>query len=147
MMRLAAAVLACVVIAAPVSAKGFASVTTRDGGRMVRWYAATFDLKPVTTVRPTDMNATLTVLQGEIGTVEVLARADAAPLGMPASQRVGIFKAGFAVDSLDPWVARWANMDVTIIAGPSLDAATNLRIVVIRDPDGNLLQIVAPGAN
>ena len=147
-MRHALAALACLaaLAATPVAAKGFASLTTRDGGRMVRWYAATFDLKPVSTVRPEDINATITVLQGEVGTVEILARADASPLGIPASQRVGIFKAGFEVDRLEPWLQRWASMDVTIVAGPNLDAQTGMRTVVIRDPDGNMIQLFAPGA-
>ena len=113
-----AGALAMVARAQPAQAKGFLGLSTRNPGPMIAWYRNTFDLRIVRTIRPDGANLTVTILDGPLVTVEILARADLAPSdGMP-ERHVGIFKAGFEVDDLTPLLARWTATGVNIVAGP-----------------------------
>jgi catechol 2,3-dioxygenase-like lactoylglutathione lyase family enzyme len=141
---LIAAAVACVAFAQPVEAKGFISITTRDGGRLIAWYSRNFDLRPVRTIRPDGQNLTLTILDGPLATIEILSRPDARPADGQPQSRIGIFEGGFMVEDLAPWLTRWQNSGVTIAAGPFVDDQPPMRSVILADPDGNLIHITAP---
>jgi catechol 2,3-dioxygenase-like lactoylglutathione lyase family enzyme len=128
----------------PAQAKGFLALTTRDAGRLIAWYKTHFDLKLIRTVRPPNANLTIAILDGPVATVEILARSDARPADPQPERRVGFFKAGFQVDKLDPWVARWRAAGLIFAAGPFDDDQPPLRSVILSDPDGNLVHITAP---
>ena len=143
MRRLAAlGAVALAMLAQPAEAKGYVALTTRNAGPLIAWYRATFGLAPVRTVHPQGENLTLTVLDGPLATVEILSRPDAQPAG-PASRRIGIFKTGFAVDDLAPWLTRWQAAHMMFAAGPFDDDATGQRSVILADPDGNLIHVTA----
>ena len=145
MIRLAlAGALAAIALVQPAEAKGFLSLTTRDAGRMIAWYRTNFDLRVMRTVRPDGMNLTVTILDGPLATVEILARPDARPADPQPQSRIGFFKAGFAVDDLDPWLARWQAAGVVFANPPFDDDQPPLREVILADPDGNRIQIIAP---
>jgi catechol-2,3-dioxygenase len=132
--------LAAAAFVQPADAKGFVALSTRNAGPLIAWYKSTFDLRPVQTIRPDNANLTVTILDGPLVTVEILARSDMAPV-MDATRHVGIFKAGFEVDDLTPWLARWRAAGVQIEAGPFDSDQPRQRAVILRDPDGNLIQI------
>jgi catechol-2,3-dioxygenase len=141
---LIAAAVAAIAFVQPAEAKGFLALTTRDGGKLIAWYRTTFDLRPVRTIRPDGQNLTITILDGPLATVEILSRPDARPPEQQPQSRIGIFKAGFMVDDLAPWLARWQGSGVTIVAGPFDDDQPPMRAVILADPDGNLIHITAP---
>jgi hypothetical protein len=145
MIRLAlAGALAAVSLVTPAQAKGFLGLATRNPGPMIAWYRSTFDLRIVRTVRPDGANLTVTILDGPLVTVEILARPDLVPSdGMP-ERHVGVFKAGFEIGDLTPWLARWRAANVDIAAGPFDEMQPPQRSVILRDPDRNLIHLVQP---
>ena len=141
---LLAGALAAVALVQPAQAKGYLAFATRNPGPMIAWYRSTFDLRIIRTIRPDNANLTVTILDGPLATVEILARLDLVPSdGMP-ERHVGLFKAGFEVADLTPWIARWKAANVDIAAGPFDEAQPPQRSVILRDPDRNLIHIVAP---
>jgi catechol 2,3-dioxygenase-like lactoylglutathione lyase family enzyme len=141
---LIAGIVASAALVQPVEAKGFIALTTRDAGRLIAWYRANLDLKVVRTIRPQGANLTIAILDGPLATVEIIARSDARPADPQPERRVGIFKAGFTVDDLTPWIARWRAAGLVFAAGPFDDDQPPLRSVILADPDGNLIHIAAP---
>ncbi len=141
---LLAGALAMVTLVQPAQAKGYLALSTRNPGPMIAWYRNTFDLRIVRTIRPESANLTVTILDGPLVTVELLARADLVPSdGMP-ERHVGIFKAGFEIADLTPWLARWRATNVDIAYGPFDEAQPPQRSVILRDPDRNLIHLVQP---
>ena len=57
------------------------------------------------------------------------------------SKLTGLFKIGFSVDEFDLFVSRMREMDVNIHGDVVLDPNTQKRMVIIKDPDGNRIQI------
>jgi len=145
MIRFAVAgALAMVAMAQPAEAKGYIALSTRNPGPMVAWYRNAFDLRIVRTVRPEGANLTVTILDGPLATVEIMARPDLIPAdGMP-ERHVGIYKTGFAVDNLSPWLARWQSAGIDVVYGPADDTQPAQRSVILRDPDRNLIHLVQP---
>jgi catechol 2,3-dioxygenase-like lactoylglutathione lyase family enzyme len=141
---LAAGAIALVALAQPAEAKGFIALTTRDGGRLIAWYRANLDLKVVRTIRPQNANLTITILDGPLATVEILARPDARPADPQPERRIGVFKTGFEVDDLTPWIARWRAAGLQFVAGPFDEEQPPQRSVILADPDGNMIHIIAP---
>lgn len=145
MIRLAlAGALAAAALIQPAEAKGFLGLSTRNPGPMIAWYRNTFDLKVMRTVRPENANLTVTILDGPLVTVEILARPDLVPSDEMPERHVGIFKAGFEIDDLTPWLARWRSSSVDIAYGPFDELQPPQRSVILRDPDRNLIHLVQP---
>jgi len=140
---LALGAAAAALLVQPAEAKGNIAVTTRNAGPLVAWYRATFGLSPVRTIHPEGENLTVTMLDGALATVEILSRPDAQQAGS-AMRRIGIYKAGFMVDDLDPWIAKWRAANLMFAGGPFDDEMTGLRSVILADPDGNLIHVTAP---
>lgn len=143
----AAAALASIALIQPAEAKGFIALTTRDAGKLIAWYRTNLDLRIVRTIRPDNANLTITILDGPLATVEIIARSDARPADPQPERRVGLFKTGFMVDDLTPWIARWRAAGLTFAAGPFDDDQPPMRSVILADPDGNLIHITAPLPN
>lgn len=139
-----AGALAAAALVQPAEAKGFLGLSTRNPGPMIAWYRNTFDLRIVRTIRPDNANLTVTILDGLLVTVEILARADLIPSDGAPERRVGIFKAGFEVTDLTPWLAKWRSTGVDIAYGPFDEAQPPQRSVILRDPDRNLIHLVQP---
>ena len=135
--------LAAAALVQPAQAKGFIALSTRSAGPLIAWYKSAFDLTVAGTIRPDNANLTVTILDGPLLTVEILARGDMAP-GQDATRHVGIFKSGFQVDDLAPWIARWKAAGVEFAAGPFDSDQPRQRAVILRDPDGNLVHIIQP---
>ena len=57
---------------------------------------------------------------------------------------LGYVHAAFMVDSVDEWVARFRENDVTISFGPCDLPHLGMRVCLFLDPDGNTLEICEP---
>ena len=143
-MKLWIAFIAACLAVAPASAKGFIAIVTHDAAPLVQFYRDAFDTKLVRTVRPKDRDVIVSILDGPLATIEIVERADAKIIEGRANTRVGFAKAGFQVDRIEPWLARWRAMGARIIIEPFDDPAPPMRSVVLIDPDGNALHIMAP---
>ena len=124
-------------------AKGFFALVTRDSKPLIDWYAAALDTRLVRTVKPPGRGITVYVLDSPDVTIEIQERSDAVILSGRPNGRVGIMKAGFAVEQLEPWLVRWRAMNAKIIAGPFDDPAPATRSAVLLDPDGNSIHITS----
>jgi Glyoxalase/Bleomycin resistance protein/Dioxygenase superfamily len=127
-----------------VSAKGFVALVSRDPEPLLKWYAEALDTQLVRSVKPDGRDFMVYVLDGPNLTVEIQYKLDAIQHPERANRRQGIMKAGFSVAALEPWLTRWADMKATIIAGRFDDQVPPMRSVVLLDPDGNSIYVLAP---
>ncbi|HZV83863.1 MAG TPA: VOC family protein [Brevundimonas sp.] len=125
-------------LAGPVlaQARTFIAVEVTDIAAAETWYSRTFDAAVASSFsRPAFEQR---ILRGEDVIVELVQRVPARPLTGEGSE---IMKAGFVVDDLDDRVERWTAQGVTFLGRRIHDDALDLDVVMITDPDGNMIQI------
>jgi len=113
---------------------------------MSQWYAARFGLR-VTLDPPRANGAKVIVLEGDGLIVELVQHDSANPrrvLAPSANDAVmihGIMKAGLVVDDFDKTIASLRAAKVPFAFGPYPAHAGQRANVILRDPEGNLIQI------
>lgn len=123
----------------------FFALSVPDLERSVRWYSETLGLTVIMRAPPHE-GSTAVVLQGGGLTVELIHRADAAPLATVAPDRRrnylvhGIFKVGVFVDDWDALITRLRARNVEIALGPFPARDGQPANLLIRDNDGNYIQ-------
>lgn len=120
---------------------GFWALSVADVTSMSQWYADKFGMH-VTLDAPRTNGAKATVLEGDGLIVELIQHDAAKP--RPTADAVllhGLMKAGIIVEDFDRTVASLRAANVTFAFGP-FPARTGQRAnAIIRDPEGNLIQI------
>ena len=124
----------------------FFALSVADAAASARWYSEVLGLDVVMEI-PKGETPGVKVLEGGGLLVELIERDDAAPLASvapgrsDAQQVYGIVKAGFVVDDFDATVERLRSRGVEILYGPFPAQADQRANLLVRDVDGNLLQI------
>jgi catechol-2,3-dioxygenase len=120
--------------------QAFFAVQVRDDSAAAQWYAQAFGLAELRHMARADRGYSIRILRRG-GLIVELIRVDSAARGLDV--RLGLFKAGFYVDDIDAayaWLrVRGAEMDRRIVT----DEALHARTFVMRDPEGNRLQLFA----
>jgi catechol 2,3-dioxygenase-like lactoylglutathione lyase family enzyme len=122
----------------------FVALSVPDAGATARWYREAFGLKVLDEFKP-EVGDHVIILTSDHLLVEVLQLRNARSPGVDAIRDPhlthGIFKVGFHVDDLDAAVARLKAMKAEFETGIVDDAKHGLRFALLRDPDGNYLQL------
>ena len=133
--------------ATAVSGRGaFWALSVADAKSMAQWYADKFGLH-VTLDPPKTNGAKAIVLEGDGLIVELVQHDSAKPRRVvaPAANDAvlihGIMKAGFIVDDFDKTVASLRAASVPFAFGPYPARAGQRANVIVRDPEGNLIQL------
>ena len=129
------------------SARGaFVGISVSDIEASVRWYTEKLGLTVV--MRPPKIEkSTAVILEGGNVIVELMHHDDAVPLGTAAPSITrnylvtGIFKAGIIVDDFDKAIAELRARGVPIAIGPFPATAEQRANAIIRDNEGNYLQL------
>ena len=133
--------------ATAVSGRGaFWALSVADVKSMSQWYADKFGLH-VTLDPPKSGGAKAIVLEGDGLIVELIQHENAKPrrvIAPAASDAVlihGIMKAGIVVDDFDKTIASFRAANVPIAYGPYPARPGQRANAIIRDPEGNLIQL------
>ena len=125
----------------------FIGVSVADLDASVRWYTQKLGLTVV--MRPPKIEkSTAVVLEGAGLIVELMHHDDAVALktAAPAIARNylvhGIFKAGIIVDDFDKAIAELRARNVPIAIGPFAATAEQRANAIIRDNEGNYIQVI-----
>ena len=124
----------------------FWALSVADVKSMSQWYADKFGLH-VTLDPPKANGAKVVVLEGDGLTVELIQHDNAKPrrtLAPTATDPVllhGIAKAGVVIDDFDKTVASLRAASVPFAFGPFPARSGQRANAIIRDPEGNLIQI------
>lgn len=124
----------------------FIGISVGDLDASVQWYAEKLGLSVI--LRPPKIDkSTAVILQGGGLTVELMHHDDAVALATAAPSITrnfmvhGIFKAGIIVDDFDQAMATLRERGVTIAIGPFPAHGGQPANAIIRDNEGNFLQI------
>lgn len=124
----------------------FLAISVPDLRASANWYSENLGLSVVKQATSPDRKATVTILQGNGLSVELVWFADAVSLStiapeMKGTHQVhGIFKAGIFVDDLDSILDHLKSRDVIMAFEPFFDASMQCRMFAVRDNNGNILQ-------
>jgi catechol 2,3-dioxygenase-like lactoylglutathione lyase family enzyme len=128
----------------PASAQ-FVALSVPDAPASARWYSEAFGLRVLGEIKPPDGAAHVILLKSETLLMEILQLRDARSPGEEGIQKPqlthGIFKVGFHVPDLDAAVARLKTLEARFETGIVEDRRHRLRFVLLRDPDGNFVQL------
>ena len=136
--------------APPIAAAGaFFALLVPDARASARWYSEKLGLNMVMDV-PTKDGISVIVLEGSGLIVELLQNEKAVPLSkvVPAESHVvlqGMTKAGVIVTDFDKTLAALKERGVPIAYGPYPAKDGQRANVIIKDPDGNLIQLFGQG--
>ena len=125
----------------------FLAISVSDIDATLRWYRRAFPALTEHRLPMPDSIGRGALLESPELRVEILAMRAAAPPARPRDETYlthGIFKAGFSVPALAPYLDRFAQQGVRVTAGPFVDSTTGTRSVVIADNEGNLLHLFEP---
>jgi catechol 2,3-dioxygenase-like lactoylglutathione lyase family enzyme len=156
------AMAACLVLASagfaraadtPIEPSGrqFFALSVADARASADWYRRAFGVAQVHEIKPEDGAAHIIILGTDQLLIEIMQLRDAKSPGAAVIEARhlthGIVKVGLYVTDLDAAVkhlrAMGAKFDTQVIEDRKLD----MRFVLVRDPDGNLVQLFSrPGA-
>ena len=123
----------------------FIAISVPDAPASARWYREAFGLNVLDEIKPPDGAAHVIILASESLLVEILQLRAAKSPGEQAVKQPelthGVFKVGFHVTDLDAAVARLRAMKVAFDTDIIDDTQHGLRFVLLRDPDGNYIQL------
>lgn len=124
------------------AAPQFFAISTPDAETSARWYREAFGLALLDVVRPPGDNGFAMILRSDRLLLEIVQAKGSSP-PPPANRHLtqGIFKVGFHVADLDAAVARLRAMKAVFDTGVIDDTKHDFRFVLVRDPDGNMLQL------
>ena len=124
----------------------FLALSVRDLPTTVKWYTEKLGLRQVMTIPRMDKIAGGAALEGDGILVELIQREDAKARTGGAELTHGIFKAGIIVTDFDRAVAAIRARGIEIFMGPYPARSSQRANVIIKDNEGNILQILGPYA-
>ncbi len=116
----------------------FFAVQVRDDSAAADWYRRAFGLAEVRHSEAADGRYSIRLLKRGGLTVELIRFGAAVEAADP---RLGLFKSGFHVDDIDAAYAWLAELGTKLDQRISSDEVLGSRTFVLRDPEGNRLQI------
>ena len=118
----------------------FFAVSVNNIDESTRWYADKFGMR-VIMQQPKVDKAAVAILEGGALTVELVQLDGASPSWRSPERAHGIFKTGVVVDDLNGLIAQLKTKGVEIAYGP-FPAQGNIKSnVIVRDNEGNLIQL------
>jgi catechol 2,3-dioxygenase-like lactoylglutathione lyase family enzyme len=128
----------------PLGARGaFFALSVRDLAASRDWYASTFGMHVALATPGTASTPAFALLEGDHLLVELIQSGPSAPQSnRPPGTVPGLFKAGMLVDDLDSAVAVLRARHVEIAFGPFPVRSDQRSNVIVRDPSGNLIQLI-----
>lgn len=133
----AASLVVAVAHAASPSPRAFIAVEVASIDASARWYADVFDAQVVNSFSREKYEQR--ILRSSDVILELVQRKPPFPAG--PEQQLGLMKAGIVIDDIDARVERWRAKGVEFVGRRIHDEALGLDTILIRDPDGNLLQV------
>ncbi len=129
--------------APPAPARAFLALSVADAAASATWYARAFDARVLHESAAPDGSARAIVIGSDRLLVELLQHRDARPRAAGTGRHLlhGPFKAGFQVADLEASVARLRAMDAELVTGIVEDAQLGLHYAIVRDNEGNTLQL------
>lgn len=112
-----------------------------DAPAMAAWYAEAFGLRPVKRLQGEGGAYDIHILSGGGLIVELIQLAAANP--RPPDLSLGLFKAGLFVDDIEAAYAWISTRASGVDAAPFADEKLRVESFVLRDPEGNRLQLFA----
>jgi catechol 2,3-dioxygenase-like lactoylglutathione lyase family enzyme len=123
----------------------FVALSVPDASASARWYSEAFGLNVLAEIKPPDGAAHIFLLSSETMLLEILQLRAAKSPGKDAVKQPqlthGIFKVGFHVPDLEAAVATLRAMKAEFDTEIIDDDKHGLRFVLLRDPDGNYIQL------
>ncbi|NNL79132.1 MAG: VOC family protein [Flavobacteriaceae bacterium] len=126
---------------------GFISVVVVDFDRSIQWYTNNLDFEVIDKTENPERRlkqANLKYHHINLELIELGSAIKPSSLLDDTQNRVifqGLFKAGFTIDAFEEKISIWQENGVTSKDQVVKDPVTNKRMVVLRDPDGNRIQI------
>jgi glyoxylase I family protein len=149
----AAAVAACLLVSGPARAAEtiaprapqFVALSVADAARSAAWYQKAFGLRVIGDFKPPGTQDHVIILGSDALLLEILQVHAAKSPGAAAVQKPylmhGHFKVGFHVEDLEAAVALLKAQGAQFETGIIDDARHHLRFALLRDPDGNYVQL------
>ncbi len=131
--------LSPVAVLAQTPGKAFFAMNVKDATVSAEWYSRTFKVREVSRFdRPTYDQR---IMASEHLIIELIQLKPLPPES--TGSRLGLTKAGVAVAGIDAEVARWRSEGVRFYGAGGLfyDRALGLHMVLLLDPDGNMVQV------
>ena len=153
MKRWLASVIACSAVSlagagdSPIAPSGrqFFALSVPDAQASADWYGRAFGVTLLHEIRPADGAARILILGSDALLVEIMQLRDAKSPGAPVVDARhlthGIVKIGLYVRDLDAAVAHLKKMQARFDTEIIEERKLGLRFVLVRDPDGNLVQL------
>lgn len=116
----------------------FTAIIVSDIDRSVEWYQNLFDTEVLKRVEMPERGVRIAILKGDELLIELLQLSDASK---SEGRAQGFFKIGFMVEDIDNWVARLKGNEVEFYGGLVYDESLNKRTQILKDPDGNYIQL------
>lgn len=150
--------IACVTISfasadeSPVTPSGrqFFALSVPNARASADWYTRAFGVKLLLEIEPADGAAHILILGTDALLIEIMQlRAAKSPGAAVIESRHlthGIVKVGLYVQDLDAAVAHLRKMNTQFDTDIIEDAKLDMRFVLVRDPDGNLVQLFSRSA-
>jgi catechol 2,3-dioxygenase-like lactoylglutathione lyase family enzyme len=123
----------------------FIALSVPDASASARWYSDAFGLRALAEIKPPDGAAHVIILTSDAVLLEILQLRAAKSPGKDAVKQPelthGIFKVGFQVQDLEAAVTKLRAMKAEFETDIIDDDEHGLRFVLLRDPDGNYIQL------
>ena len=116
----------------------FVSIIVADFEKSIKWYEDVFALQTLNKV----INDERGFKQANLGNSEFLLELIYLQTATSRSQQVtGFFKFGIRVNKFDDWIKRLRDLKVEFNGDIVEDPVSGKKMVVIKDPDGNRIQL------
>lgn len=119
---------------------GFFALQVADIESAVDWYSTGFSLSPVKEIDDPDGRYRIRILTSPTITVELIEMLD---ISQAPERHLGLFKFGFFVDDIEAAFHWFRAEGVATDAAIFVDEALSVRSFLVRDPEGNRLQVFA----
>jgi hypothetical protein len=143
-LALASGALAAVTPIEPAGRQFFA-LSVPDARVAADWYARAFGVKPLHEIKPASGEAHILILGSDTLLIEIMQLREARSPGPAVIENRhlthGIVKVGLYVKDLDAAVEHLRNMNAKFDTQIVEDRGLDMRFVLVRDPDGNCVQL------
>jgi catechol 2,3-dioxygenase-like lactoylglutathione lyase family enzyme len=127
------------------SGRQFFALSVPDAAKTAAWYQRAFGVKQLHEIKPADGTAHLLILGTDELLIEIMqidvAKSPGAEVIENRHLTHGIVKVGLYVKNFDAAVAHLRGMGATFDTQIFEDQKLDMRSVLIRDPDGNIVQL------
>lgn len=125
----------------------FFAIIVKDIDRSISWYSSALGFEILNKNVVQDRGLSQANLKRGSAMIELIALDSAispnelAPEGSKPLRIIGLFKIGFSTPNFDEWVEQLKSFDAKIQESVVKDPNTGQRMVIIKDPDGNRIQL------